>query len=976
MAAMYDALGNYIGDDGLDAPVKTLQQTQATSPKVPAGVANGVKTGVKALPKVNIATIGAGFGTGVSEFGEDAPVAPTSGGVGQQDDTSQSDTPTSTATAVNANSTNEKIEPKPNILDTFSSYTYRASVYMMSPAQYRSLVLAKKKSVNGYQLLFQSGGAPNNVGGFKGGLSQGASATAASLRASEATESEIATALTRGIPGSSAPDAGRNPAFPLDFYIDSITIENLLTGRGSRAPHAVSNIKFTVVEPLGITLIDRIYQAAQDFIPKNGAGNVNYNAVSYLMVIRFYGYDSQGNLVPGIRGADATTGLSDPNAVVEKFIPFRLKKINWSVSDKLVNYEFEGAALNMMIGAGTRRGTIPYDVQLNAGTLGDLLGSNVEYGSDSNQASSSTASKNDEQVRLDLAYQAALKSGNAASLSSRNKPTAPPGANFTPAKANAAPSTRKIIKKGLMGAMTEFQRTLCEGKDAIFSVPDSYKIVWIADKFGKQPIRDATIVLPGKKKESAQVGMAPAPTKNPGSVDSTRVSKDTTTRNFSITAGMQLVQAIDLAIRNSSYIINQQLVVKNTQTGVEEPNQEKYGQPVQWYNIMFEALPKAYDDTRNDTGFEITFYIVPFTIEQYDSRYFPLTKFRGVHKSYNVYFTGKNTGVLDYREELNSLYNLTVSGSDPKNSLAEKQRRAWTSSQRDIPFYGYQSASTESRQGTEGTALETVSNIAESFYSPADLAKTSLKIIGDPAWLQQGSFAGGVDPSTFNWGPFLPDGTINFDATQIMFEVNWQRPEDYDLNTGLANPYNRSTAQAGQPGASRLYVAKKCISEFKQGKFEQTIEGSLYLYPKQNASNKAATASVYSDQSDAETARLQRQNDILARANASKNNAATAANDTATAGGIAADTQYAGSAPTTAMPAPVAVQPSTAENSSPQSSSPAPTLQPQDTPAPPTSGSGENIGTQENEPPPTIGRVNMDGLVPAPVGPQEMVREA
>ena len=84
---MFDALGNYIGDDGLDAPVKPLDRTQATSPNVPAGVNNGINNKIKAVPKVNVATIaGAGFGTGVSEFGDDPPLSPTDAGAGATDD--------------------------------------------------------------------------------------------------------------------------------------------------------------------------------------------------------------------------------------------------------------------------------------------------------------------------------------------------------------------------------------------------------------------------------------------------------------------------------------------------------------------------------------------------------------------------------------------------------------------------------------------------------------------------------------------------------------------------------------------------------------------------------------------------------------------------------------------------------------------------------------------------------------------------
>ena len=221
-----------------------------------------------------------------------------------------------------------------------------------------------------------------------------------------------------------------------------------------------------------------------------------------------------------------------------------------------------------------------------------------------------------------------------------------------------------------------------------------------------------------------------------------------------------------------------------------------------------------------------------------------MTKFRGVHKSYQYWFTGQNNAVIDYKETLNTLYHITVTGSNPEFSLAEKQRRQLTSSMREIPFYSYQSASTESRQGSEGLGYEESANLAEDLYSPSDLARTNLKIIGDPAWIQQGQFAGGVDTTSLGFSAFLPDDTINFDASQVMFEIAWQRPQDYDLTTGLADPYSNRKNKSREPGQSRVYTATRRTSLFANGKFTQDIEGVLYLFLKPEKDNKAVTASV------------------------------------------------------------------------------------------------------------------------------------
>ena len=230
------------------------------------------------------------------------------------------------------------IEPQPNILDRFASYTYSASVYLMSTRQYTRLLRSKKKNINGYNLLFQSGGAPTNVGGF---LGKGTGTVN-----SQDPGAEFAQEFNDQ-------DYGRNPAFPQDFYIDSITIDNALPGRQTQAAHMVTNLKFTVIEPGNISLLDRLYAAVQDMGQTAGENQpINYTATAYLMVIRWYGYDANGNLVK-VGALDPATGLTDPNAVVEKFIPFIIKKINWSVGSKLVSYEFDCAPINQMVAGGT-----------------------------------------------------------------------------------------------------------------------------------------------------------------------------------------------------------------------------------------------------------------------------------------------------------------------------------------------------------------------------------------------------------------------------------------------------------------------------------------------------------------------------------------------------------------------------------------------------------------------------------------------
>lgn len=906
--------------------LKSLTQTQATSPDVPAGVANGIN---------------AGFGTGVGEFGDSPPVAPTSAGVGSAEDSGNNGTTAVTSSVATVegtfnNNTRRLITPKANVLDRFASYTYKASVYLMSPEQYQSLVISRKKNINSYNLLFQSGGAPAGTLGALGGVDPAAQ------------YADNPASNNPALPGGMQADAGRNPAFDVDFYIDQITVQNLVQGKSTMTSHGVTNLKFTVVEPNGITLIDRIYEAVQGFAPKDAQGKgVNYGNAHYLMVIRWYGYDINGNMMT-VGAADATTGLTDPNAVVEKFIPFMINRVNWSVGSRLVTYEFDCTATNQLVGTGTRRGTVPYDIQLSAGSVKDLLDGQSKFvpargnQTDQNQSDAETQR-----------------------LLARNATAA----QQAPAKANAAAQAKRIVTGGLMAALTQYQQTLTTGARPIFDEYDEYYIEFTPRA---KAIASASLIIPGAEQEAKTSGTKPTPTSSSDSLNPNTDQKNVTTKTISITAGQPIVQIIDRVIRNSTFITGQQLTQIDNNND-EIPNPEARNKPVNWFSIKFRAEPKKYDFLRNDYAYKITYVIDIYPLDKYDSKYFPLGTFRGVHKRYPWWFTGQNTAILEYTESLNTAYNMLVSGTTPENSAAETQRKKVAASMRDIVTYVYGPGSEESRQGAESKAFEGAANLADSLYGASDLGEVNLRIIGDPAWIQQGSLAGGVTVEDLENGSFLPDGTINYDGEQPMFEVSWNRPTDYDLGTGLANPNSNNWASSKKKSMniSRVYTAISVVSEFKQGKFEQTIKGLLYQLPKPDGSNKAPTAPMPTSGAN------QRQptpEQAVAAARSAAPGITTSVNGhlmTNTEGG--AGIVYRKS-PMRALTTPITreVTPNAAVGESTVMQNTV--LQPQSPPAPPTSGTGENISLVDRALNFIAGKkINQNDLRPS--APQDQIRD-
>ena len=801
-------------EQGTDAPTRTLEQTQSTNPD--NSISSGALRADTVVPVYDESQVNRAVDVGAT-----SPELKTEPGVGAKEDSGSANEAT-TQSAVNAGTANTStIKPQPNILDRFASYTYSASVYLVTPDQYDQYLKSSKKNINGYNLLFQSGGAPNNVGGPRG---------AANGNAGQGAGAGVTNFLTAA--GGSSGDAGRNPYFPNDFYIDSISLKSFLFGKSTSAAHSSAELKFTVVEPANITLIDCLYKAVQDAAPSFINGSINYAAAIYMMVIRFYGYDLNGNLQRV--GAASAQGLTDSSAVVEKFIPFRINSIQFSVSNKLVTYDFDCSPVGQMA-TGTRRGVVTQDIELTGSTVGSMLMGDPTTGSLA-QAGAATPGAATTGQTTNTATDG--REANATTTPASNAPNAP-------ANASAAPTnkTNKSNKQGLIGALNELQQQYV--KDKTYEIADVYKIEFAK---GAEEIRDATVAKPDPKTSKQFTPMSAAPSQNPSQSSPDKGAMDVTGRNQAVAAGQPIVQMIDQVIRNSAYIMDQALFTIDETTGKPSPNPKaSTKKAMKWFNIMMQAKQLGYDKLRNDYAYEITFVITPYQLTHFSSIYFPEGKFQGIHKKYPWWFSGVNTSVLDYQATFNKLYTLTVSGSQTEANELSKSQKPYGIGVRETPFKNYQPRSTENSQGAAGKANELAASAAEYLYNPSDNADGKIRILGDPAWIQQGSLSGSSTSVTPQ--PFLPDGTINFDINDILFEISWQRPEDYSLTTGLADPYARTQAMFGdrEPVQRAIYRARSVVSEFRQGKFEQTIEGSLYEPP------PSATAASTSAQASAST---------------------------------------------------------------------------------------------------------------------------
>lgn len=647
-----------------------------------------------------------------------------------------------------ANEFLETITPSPNKLAGLASQTYSVSIYLMNKSEFIQFLGTDRKQLPTDQLILQSGGAPFGK---------------------------------------------RNKYFDLDFYVENLLINSQISGQATQAPHNVTNMSFEIMEPQGITFLPRLIQACGEH--EKESEDTNVNSQNFLMVIRFYGYDEFGNLVSNA-GADGAETTSDPNALVEKFIPFQFAEITYKVNTAAVVYSVKATIPQVSVGYSSARGTIPFNFQLSASSVLGLLNGD-----------------------------SALVPLKPLTTSSTSRQGGPPNQNLevtsTKTTSVAAQRANKIgledrtVTAGLCTALNEHQNELAKKTPGM--IPDVYII----------ELEDVAGLIDAKMKKQGTTNIARAPfikSDSPNEqLNQKKQALDTSTKEYSISAGTQITQLIDQVMKNSTYITSQQTVAFDEKTGKKIDNAPV--KTVQWYKITQTCKPIAYDKVRNDYAYEIKYRVNRYQINTPRSPYFPPAMYRGVHKVFNYWFTGENTEVMDFEIQSNSNY-LTIIGKD--GLVDESPSVLGDARVAEKRFFS--NAAGTSTQGGEGESTRPAAQLADRLYDPADIQNSGLTIVGDPDFITQSEL---FYTNEINLSPFEPDGSVNTSASEVLYELRFNRVTDYDMATGLTPVYKNNLEQSKITGEQNLaqesivFTAIEVDSKFQNGMFTQDVKGTL-----------------------------------------------------------------------------------------------------------------------------------------------------
>jgi hypothetical protein len=265
----------------------------------------------------------------------------TTGGSGQKTSRSGESSPTST------------FYRRVNPLDYFSSFTYNLSLYMTTPeCMNYYLNNGKLPDSQGQRQLFivaQSGGVNKNE----------------------------ARAITTSLNGPIGP--GQDG---LDYYIDDLNIEQFLVAKdGQKTSTVGTTINFKVVEPIGFSFLTRLTAASEQINKLSGLINSgdlssrpNLYQQCYMIGIRFYGYDENGEIMESSKIQDSTQVLNDKFAVYERIFPIIGTKVHFKLDGKATVYNWEAVILPLQTAFGTKFGRITESASLEGTTVSDVVG--------------------------------------------------------------------------------------------------------------------------------------------------------------------------------------------------------------------------------------------------------------------------------------------------------------------------------------------------------------------------------------------------------------------------------------------------------------------------------------------------------------------------------------------------------------------------------------------------------------------------
>lgn len=593
------------------------------------------------------------------------------------------------------------------------------------------------------------------------------------------------------------------PYGKFDFFIDNLTLQQLVGQDKATGNTNATNIDFTVIEPysMGLFMISCQTAAAN-------AGFDNFRDAPFLLIVEF--------------GGNTQTGISQTVPGITKYIPFKFTNISMKVTGKGSVYTVTGLPYNEQ--AFSKQVTnLRMDTTITGKTVQEVL----QTGPNSLQAVINRKFKQLEKEKVvDQADQILIYFPQDIASS------ATPAASSGESKENDAGATVNNSSSTAAGGdlFTKLGVALSDKNSTLVQDSSQCNVIGQSDMGYNVSRKADTPVADGQKIQSK---------KHDGIEVRGKMSVDPEVSNFKFSQDTNIQNAINQVIMASKW----------PEKGLDSSNLTPEGM-VGWWRIDAQVFPIS-SSTNTGTGTTAKLYVyrvIPFAAHA--SKVMPpgtgtpgFAKLKKkVVKEYNYLYTGKNQEILNFNIDIANGFQMMMladlgnksgdskkqesdSGAkekgadiDPKTGNAPPAPGQGMTSQRS--FSGVRS-STDSKGGggAETKSTRVARNFHDALMNAKDLVNLNLEIMGDPYFLAT-SGMGNYTASTIDQN-LTSDGEVNWQSSEVHVVVNFRTPIDINQATGLYN-FGASTAVQQFSG---LYKVTTMTSTFTKGKFTQKLDG-------------------------------------------------------------------------------------------------------------------------------------------------------
>jgi hypothetical protein len=419
---------------------------------------------------------------------------------------------------------------------------------------------------------------------------------------------------------------------------------------------------------------------------------------------------------------------------------------------------------------------------------------------------------------------------------------------------------------GTFGFLTKLNRDqqLYQSNGSI-EIPNEYDVKFLGD--ADEFIKEASLISKAdldKRKWTMNSNITDTSKSNESNASTGPAVPNPNFKELKITGGTPILQAINAIVTQSDFMESKLRKVYQSLTQPDEKKtqflfeskEKTIGTKVdiQWFNIGTQVEIKGWDKKQGDWAYKITYiiqiYDTPVVVSAYDLQTKP---YYGPQKRYNYWFTGKNTEVLKYEQQMNNNYYVVALDASGAPSSAQ-------GGPNDVSIKVGQPQN-QDKTGRLDVGLEAQNSYLTSLYDPSAYATAKIQILGDPDFLMQSS------PTSIEqfYNQFYgTDGySISPNGGQTFIEIDFKEPRDYDNSTGTLSINEsiyfwrypkRVQDDINSRGGGVAYQVRICTSTFSKGKFIQDLECNIATF----GDIGEATDQGRSNQSDAETARLNR----------------------------------------------------------------------------------------------------------------------